>query len=239
MEKLNLQFNLDLDIDGNEIIHSIQFNSENKKVLDIITSLKPLVLKQKALSIFNLSHIELDFPKKDSFLVDIILGKIRKSIQLYRGEQGGILSLKQTNKNELLCRCKALTYKDVDDLYVEHKGDRKKILIESEMSGICGSCKTDFSDYFRLLESKSTYIQGEESIIWVERINLKLNEFLAQAPEEFKKLDLSVLSLNVHMLKIKCIREEGSSLKRMEIQKILLNYLFEQLGVKFNLSVVI
>jgi len=241
MENKNLQFNINLDIDGNELIHSLVIESEDITLKKIAKDISQIYTRKKINNVLNIGHKEFQALAKeyslDSLLIDKILGKIRVAIANYKGEQGGILFLKGISKDQLLCRCKAITFRDVDKYFKDFKGDKKGILIESELSGVCGSCKIDFDKYYSLLDERSGYINGIETKLWEEKIYSALDDFYMICPPEYSTMKFQIISLNSHSLKIKCERGE-STLKRMEIQKTLTNYLLNELKIEVKLSII-
>lgn len=241
MENKNQQFSIKLDIDGNELIHSLEIISETNTYKDISKELHLFISKSKIEKIYNLTLKDLSLIQSklnlSNLFMEKILGKLRHSIASYKGDQGGILALKNVALDELLCRCKGITYSDIGKLFKEFKGDRKGILIDSEVSGVCGTCRIDFDSYFNKLDEESGYINGIEAKKWEEKIYASLDDFYMICPPEYSDMKFNIISLNSHTLKIKCDRGE-SKLKRLDIQKTLSNYLLSELKIDVKLSVI-
>ena len=241
MENKNLLSNIKIDIDGNELVHSITYNGTHKDLLTIIKPVNDYFYKRRIGEVFlaNQSLIrDITGTDIDALTIDLFLGKIRKDIQIYKGDMGSALKAKNVDPADLLCRCKAITYKELDQVYLDQKGDRKQVLLESEVSGICASCKPDFDSYFKKLEEEKSFVNGLDSKVWIGRIDKAIEEFYFVCPPEYSNLKFEVININVHTLKIKCIRGE-SKLKRPEIQATLSNFLKSELKLEMPIKMIV
>jgi hypothetical protein len=241
MENKNLLSKIKIDIDGNELVHSITYSGTHKEIISIIKPLNDYFYKRRVNELFSATQTlvrDLSGHDSDPLLLDLVLGKIRKDIQIYKGEMGSVLRAKNVSSADLLCRCKGITYKELEVTYLAQKGDRKQVLFESEVSGICGACKTDFEAYFKILEEEKSFVNGLDSKVWIDRIDKAVEEFYFVCPPEYSNLKFEVININVHNLKIKCVRGE-STLKRPEIQATLSNFLKSELKLEMPIKIIV
>ncbi len=239
MENKNPQFSI--DIDGNELVHSIAYKGTDLKVKEVTSKLNDHFYKRNVNEVLDTDQakmFDLVGFKLESLSLDILLGSIREQIYDYKGVVSGLLKAKNAKAYDLLCRCKGITYKDLDELYLKQKGDRKQVLLESEVSGVCGSCKLDFNSYFSKLEEEKSFINGENSTIWISRIDKSIDEFYFVCPPEYTNLKFEVISITVHALKIKCIRGD-STLKRPQIQATIENFLKSELKLEMPIKIIV
>lgn len=244
MENKNLQFNLSdlkIDIDGNELVHSIRFSGEYKPFKNISKSLTEVFYKKSFKEIWSLNQTKLkevvDTQDVCSLELDLLLGKLRADIQDFKGDIGGVLKAQNKKSIDLLCRCKGLTAKDIEDEYYKHKGVKKTILIETEVCGVCSTCKPEFDALILKLEEKKSFINGRDADYWKEVILNSIDEFYMVCPPDYSNLKFEIISLSVHGLKIRC-HKEGSSLKRLEIQSTLENYLNSEVKLNIPMKVI-
>ncbi len=228
MENKNLLSNLHIDIDSNERIISFKHNFDGK-LKEIFDSFNTLYSK------FSL-HDFLKLKSNGNFITDIALGLSRKKIYEFRQDQQNCIQTE--NQSPLLCRCLNKTVSDIEQAYHEYKGDKKKLLLETHICGICSHCNVQFNDLYKELEARKSYVNGEPAQVWISKVEKLIEEFYYVCPPEFSNLKFEVLSMNSFNLKIRCIRGE-SDLKRMEIQKTLENYLLSEIKLDLKLSVVV
>jgi hypothetical protein len=240
MENKNLLSNIKIDIDGNELVHSITYNGNHTDLLKVIKPINDYFYKRSITEVFSATHSlvkDISQVNIDPLTIDLFLGKLRKDIQIFKGDMGSALKAKNVKPSELLCRCKGITYKELDQLYLDQKGDKKQVLLESEISGICGSCKTDFDSYYKKLEEEKSFIKGQDSKIWIDKIDKAVEEFYFVCPPEYSSLKFEVINITVHALKIKCVRGD-STLKRPQIQATLSNFLTSELKLEMPIKVI-
>ena len=220
-----------LDIDSGEIIRKLTFS--NKLKLD--ENIKLEIEK----SCLNKSLDEcLRLESKGILLKDKLLNFIRMEIYSYRSNY---FHLKLENKDfldPLLCRCMGKHLSDIKSLYHEHKGDQKKILMESHIGGVCGTCLGDFKDIYNKEEENKAYIEGLPAKVWVSKVEKLIEEFYFVCPAEYSSMKFDVISMNSFHLKIRCNKGD-SKLKRLEILDTLSNYFQSELKLDLKLSVVI
>ena len=241
MENKNLLSKIKIDIDGNELVHSITYSGSHKELISIVKPLNDYFYKRRVNELFSTTYSlvrDVSGQDCDSLLVDLMLGKIRKDIQVYKGDMGSVLRTKNVSSSDLLCRCKGITYKELDEFYLAKKGDKKEILLDSEVSGICGTCKIDFDTHFKVLEEEKSFVNGLDSKVWIGRIDKAVEEFYFVCPPEYSNLKFEVININVHNLKIKCVRGD-STLKRPEIQATLSNFLKSELKLEMPIKIIV
>jgi hypothetical protein len=218
---------LTIDIDNKESIQRIDSNLYP----DELALIKEETLERSVDECLTLKS-------NGNLIRDKLLGLIRKEIYSYRSSYFYLKLENQAVRDPLVCRCTGKVLSDVKALYHEHKGDQKKILLDSHIAGVCGSCLVDFKGIYSALEIEKTYIEGLPSSIWVEKVEKLIEEFYFVCPAEFSNLKFEVISMNSFNLKIRCDKGE-SSLKRVDIMDTLANYFKSELKLDLKLSVVI
>lgn len=222
---------LELDIDSREIIRGIKPLDQILKNSQEFKAIKDECLNKSLDECLTLSS-------KSELSREKILGQIRKEIYSYRSNYFHLKLENDDFKDPLVCRCMGKTLSDIEALYHEFKGDRKKILITSHISGVCGTCLEDFDCIYREEESKKAYIEGLPATIWIEKVEKLIEDFYFVCPSEYSQMKFEVISMNTFHLKIRCDRGEVK-IKRSEIVETLSNYFQSELKLDLKLSVVI
>ena len=231
MENKNLQSSISIDIDVKELVRAISYTGNDKAFIRNIDFLKDIFLDQ------HLDHV-LNEKSDGDLKMDILLGVLRKKIYEFRSNHTE-LSLKNKNSVDYtLCRCLSKSLDDIRTIYHEHKGQKKKILLESQISGICGHCKPDFEMFYSVLESEKGYIEGEPAEVWIAKVEELINEFYYVCPAEFSNLKFKVIKMDSFNLKLRCDRGE-SIISRNVITETLSNFFTSELDIDLKLSVVI
>jgi hypothetical protein len=231
MEKLNLQSNIALDIDNKEYIVSI---GTKELIGPLKTQVQSLFAKYGSDSIENWLKIKSD----GNLLTDLALLKIRTAIYSFRSD---LFHLKLINKDvsdPLLCRCLSIRVSKIKELYHEHKGDRKKLLVDSQVSGICGECRGDFDLLFGSFEDEKGYINGIDSKVWIKKVDRLIGEFFYVCPPEYSAMKFTVISMDAFNLKIRCDRGD-SKVNRKDITSTLSNFFKSEMKLEVKLSVVL
>ncbi len=231
MEKLNLQSSVSLDIDNKENIVKI---GSNNLAEPLKSRVQNLFEKHGSDTIEKWLSIESD----GQLLTDLALLKIRSAIYDFRSNYFHLKLLNKDVVDPLLCRCLEIRVSKVKELYHEHKGDRKKILVNSQVSGICGECQIDFNNLFSSFEIEKGYINGIDSKVWVKKVDRLIGEFYYVCPPEYSQMKFTVISMDAFNLKIRCDKGE-SSLNRKEITSTLANFFKSEMKLEVKLSVVL
>jgi hypothetical protein len=218
---------INLDIDNKEIIQRVDSSLYPNELSSI---------KEECIG-FSLDDC-LALESNGSLVRDKLLCLIRMEIHSYRSSYYHLKLENDSVVDPLVCRCMGKLLSEVKSLYHEHKGDQKKILVNSHIAGVCGSCLGDFKSIYAELEKDKTYIEGLPSTVWIEKVEKLIEEFYFVCPGEYSNMKFEVISMNSFNLKIRCVKGD-STLKRVEIMETLANYFKSELKLDLKLSVVI
>ena len=139
---------------------------------------------------------------------------------------------------DLICRCKGLGRKQIVDKYYALQSDAKKVFLETNIAGVCGSCKADVNKILNELELSEDELFGKNKEYWQQKIDELINEYYLVCPPEFSSLQFSFISITPRNIKLKCTRE-GDGPARPKIQDSLNNFFKGQLDRDIPISVVI
>lgn len=233
-----------LGIDSSEVIYQVKYDTEDHD-LAIALELVAIAIKEKKVDdVFKFSKKEiqevvtdevecLEFINKSRVKLDMALSLLRSSLLDYWG-----FLVATEEIQDLICRCKGLGRKQIVDKYYALQSDAKKVFLETNIAGVCGTCKTDVNKILNELELSEDELFGKNKEYWQQKIDELINEYYLVCPPEFSSLEFSFISITPRNIKLKCIRA-GDGPARPVIQDSLNNFFKGQFDRDIPISVVI
>lgn len=233
-----------LGIDSSEIIYQCKYKTDST-TLGMALELISQKLKEKnvdeafLLSCSDLEQAILDdiechkFFKENMISFEQGLSLIRKALQEYWGY---FLGLKEID--DLICRCNGIGKKQIVDTYYSLKSDAKQVFSETNIAGVCGTCKSDVNSILNELELSENELFGKNKEYWQNKIQELINEYYLVCPPEFSELSFAFISITPRNLKMKCTRV-GQTPARPVIQESINNFFKGQLDRDIPISIVI
>lgn len=233
-----------LGIDSSEVVYQIKYET-NDEILALAFELVALTIKEKKVDqifLFSKEDINVKFADEQECItfinhsgvkLDMALSFVRKALFDYWG------FLAVTDEiDDLICRCKGIGKKQIIEKYYSSGSDAKKVFIETNISGVCGSCKSDVNKILNALELSEEELFGQNKEFWQNKIDELINEYYLVCPPDFSELKFDFISITPRVIKLKCHRKSKVP-SRPAIQDSLNNFFKGQFDREIPISIVI
>jgi bacterioferritin-associated ferredoxin len=230
-----------LSIDNKDFIHQIKYLTTNPLLLSILEEMAKECHNSSVEAAFQMSAKKIKSLLPDNthdLLIERALALLRKTISLYWGDMPAHMTFSKTQRQELLCRCKGLTYSDLKEFYKQHKGDLALLYQTTEIAGVCGTCFDQVDAYLIELEDSKEEVYGLHKKEWEAKIRDLLDEFYLVCPPEFERHSFEFIAISSRQIKLRCHRPDNG-LNRKIIQDAINNFFKGQLKEEIPISVII
>ena len=233
--KLN-ELQLFLKFDSKEQIYQLKFLTKNTVIANFISSNLNFFLELRTSNMQSLfTHDYIDRPHTD--ILSFIQRTFVMGMRDYIGYPGALVDQDVSVQRDILCYCAKLSKKSFSFQFVQNRGDAKKTIFDTLAKSFCDTCSFEVDKLIKELEAKNEYFLGEDKSIWIDKIDALIEEFYLFCPPEYNNLKFEVSALKYNKIIIKCDKQ-GSSLKRLEIQSTLSNYLLDEIKEDVVISII-
>ena len=233
--KLN-ELQIFLKFDSKEQIYQLKFLTENTVIANFISANLDFFLELKTSSIQSLfTHEYIDRPHTD--ILSFIQRAFVLAIRDYIGYPGALIDQDSSIQKDILCYCAKLSKRSFSSQFVQNRGDTKKTIFDTLAKSFCDTCSFEVDKLVKELEAQNQYFLGEDKSAWIKKIDELIEEFYLFCPPEYNNLKFEVSALKYNKIIIKCDKQD-SSLKRLEIQSTLSNYLLDEIKEDVVISII-
>lgn len=213
---------LGIRLDSNSKIFRFEYQSENQKYTELLSSLE---IQDQVIEILLESiNLKERFLKQSSLEANQLLLILRSTYNKYiHSNLSKDMFLDSTDR--LVCRCMGITQKDLDLAYKNNQADRVKAIKDTNASMGCSSCREDVMSFF---DKHFLTKVDDQSIKILNEINKSLEEFNLYSSQELADYLFVAVSVKNAQVKIKATKGK-INVPRAEITKTLQNFLGEKL----------
>ncbi len=211
-------FALEVFIDSTDTLYKVKYTAKDSSYEGLGSSLDTLE-NRNINEVIELGTNDVFSPS--SLPADWILYSVKELIKAHQGSDITKLDTENVNIDELVCRCKFLDKKSIQDSFIEARGDFKKAILKTNASLICSSCSSDVRQIFEELD----FPEEKERVEKIKQnITEGLKDFAMFSPAEYAQTTLEVASVKGDTVKIK-VNNRPEGLNRKQIKETLENYL--------------